>query len=383
MNHLVFEKKYLDSFHEIEKYYELSIRGFSALVKLCRLDEKTKDTGQLCGEILQIFTQELEFENTSIMLRDENNCLTLAAGKGKGDKYFALEKNDSKRKIRIGEGVAGKVAKTGEYIYIPDAAKDKRFKTIGDMKVKVASLLTVPLKSDNKVIGVINFSHPLPHAYNENTINMLSIMGNFVGQIITMTELYNKTTGLNKALERKVQETTIELEKRNKKLQKSAITDPLTGLYNRRFFFKRLEEEFARAKRYKEHFSLLLFDIDNLKPVNDTYGHAAGDKVIKATAKLLKETGRESDIAGRLGGDEFGYIMLVACVEDAFVLASRIQKKFSEEPFDNMDIKPTLSVGIASTTLGLNNFKNYHQFFESTDGTLYDAKKEKDSICLY
>ncbi len=341
MNPQVFEKRYLDTFHEIERYYELSIRGFSALVKLCKLDEKTKDTGLLCREILQIFTQELEFENTSIMLRDENNCLTLAAGKGKGDKYFALEKNDSKRKIRIGEGVAGKAAKTGEYIYIPDAAKDSRFKIIGDMKVKVASLLTVPLKSDNKVIGVINFSHPLPHAYSENTINMLSIMGNFVGQIITMTELYN-----------------------------------------RRFFFKRLEEEFIRAKRYKEHFSLLLFDIDNLKPINDTYGHAAGDVVIKAVAKILKETGRQSDIAGRLGGDEFGYIMLVACIENALVLASRMQEKLADIDFNGFNIKPTLSIGITSTTLELNSFKNYHQFFKSTDSLLYDAKKEKNSICL-
>ncbi len=191
---------YLQALNGTEHFYEMSIRALSALIKVGRLSEDVNNIESLCENTLDIFSHELDFENCSIMLKDKDEkYLTVIAGRGKGDKYLLQRRGKRGNRIKIGEGIAGKVAQTGEYIFIPDVKKDKRFQQM-DMKVNVTSLLTIPLKSEEKVIGVINFSHPLLEAFDENKVNLMILLSNFVGQMVTLTKLHNRIARWNEIL---------------------------------------------------------------------------------------------------------------------------------------------------------------------------------------
>jgi diguanylate cyclase (GGDEF)-like protein len=367
-------KIYLQALNRTEEFYEVSIRALSALIKVGKLGEEVRDVYTLCKNTLDVFSQELEFENCSLMLKDaDGKHLSLMAGRGRGDRYLtkAWEKG---RKIKIGEGIAGRVAKTGEHIFVADVTRDSRFKNL-KMKVKITSLLSVPLKSEDEIIGVINFSHPLLEAFDENRINLMLLLSNFVGQMITLTKLHNRIAGWNETLKKEVQGKTRELVKKNRELQKIAVSDPLTGIYNRRFFSTRLEEEFSRATRYEEHFSLLILDIDNLKPINDTYGHLAGDRVIKELARVLKTLGRKGDVMARIGGDEFGYILIEAHKRDAYKFAKRINESLAMVKISGLKIKPTVSIGVAQSTM--KGLKSHQDIYKAADDALYSEKKKK------
>lgn len=366
-------KIYLQALNGTEGFYDMSIRALSALIKIGKLGEEVKNINALCNNALEVFSRELDFENCSIMLKDEaNEHLVLTAGKGKGDKYFKIRGTRGK-KTKIGEGVAGQAAKTGEYIFISDVTKDARFKPY-KTKVEITSLLSVPLKSENEIIGVINFSHPLLEAFDENRINLMLLLSNFVGQMIMLTKLHNRIADWNETLKTEVRRKTHELRKKNKELQKMAVTDSLTDLYNRRFFATRLEEEFSRASRYGEHFSLLIIDLDNLKVINDTYGHPAGDKVIKELAKVLKKLGRKGDVIARIGGDEFGYIMIEAYKRDASAFAKRIKENLGKVKINDLNLKPAVSIGIAHS---MTKYKRHQEIYRAADDSLYTEKKKK------
>jgi diguanylate cyclase (GGDEF)-like protein len=376
-----YTKLYMQTLNGTDAFYEMCLRAISALVMIGHLCEEAGDIDVLCRNIMEIFSRELEFENCSIMLTEpDGKHLRLAAGRGKGDKYSTGKKSKSTRRIRIGEGIAGKAAETGEYLFVADVARDDRFKTIA-MKVNITSLLSVPVMRHGEVIGVINFSHPLLETFDENRINLMVLLADFVGQMITLARLQGRMADWNETLRCEVEQKTAELVKKNTKLHKIAVTDSLTGLYNRRFFFMRLEEEFSRMLRYDEHFSLLIIDLDNLKPVNDTYGHVMGDRVIKGLAQFLKNMGRKGDTLARIGGDEFAYILVNADERRAHAFALRILEGFAAKKFRGVEIKTTVSIGIADTRMC--RFEKYQAIYRAADDALYLAKKKRNHVCIY
>lgn len=378
-----YSKVYQQVLDGTERFYEMLIRALSALIRIDRLGEEARDINVLCKKILDIFSRELGFENCSIMLKDtDDKHLVLIAGKGWNDALRPSGgiKEGERLRIKIGEGIAGESARTGHYIYIPDVTKDNRFKQI-NTDIDITSLISIPVKRDEEIIGVLNFSHATADAFDKNTINLLIFLSTFVGHMIALTRLHNQIASWNEVLKQKIEEKTATLRKKNRELQKIAATDYLTGLYNRRFFFKRLEEEFTRALRYNEHFSLLFVDIDNLKPINDSYGHVAGDEVIKAVAKTLKKIGRKGDVIGRIGGDEFGYILLEAREEESRRFAARLQESLPVLTFGKTKIKPTISIGIASSTNIA--FKKYQEIYRAADEALYHAKDKKNFITFF
>lgn len=131
---------------------------------------------------------------------------------------------------------------------------------------------------------------------------------------------------------------------RQQKLEEMAVTDELTGIYNRRGIVNVLREEFSRTERYKSMFSIALFDVDNFKPINDNYGHDMGDKVLVKLSSCAKNIIRDADKIGRYGGDEFLIILPETNLEEALNLTGRIK-----EEIDNCEfmpgIKATISIG--------------------------------------
>ncbi|MGK2945108.1 MAG: diguanylate cyclase [Desulfuromonadales bacterium] len=159
-----------------------------------------------------------------------------------------------------------------------------------------------------------------------------------------------------------------------------SIRDGLTKLYNHRHFYNRLEEEFSRANRYNSPLSLVFFDIDDFKRVNDIYGHTRGDKVLKQIGQLLKSVARVSDIAARYGGEEFALLLPNTTAAGALDVTNRLSASIREHHFERMNGEQiTISAGTA--TLVGKNIESYEQIVRLADDAMYKAKKHgKDCI---
>ncbi len=154
------------------------------------------------------------------------------------------------------------------------------------------------------------------------------------------------------------------------KLTEYAEKDSLTGLLNRRKFYEGLEHEKERAERYTRSLSLIMFDIDHFKSVNDTYGHAAGDSVLKKIASVVVDHIRKSDVLGRIGGEEFAILATETTVESALALAEKIRSAIETAEHDDVG-RITISIGVSAYLSGL----TMDEFVRRADEALYTAKR--------
>lgn len=164
------------------------------------------------------------------------------------------------------------------------------------------------------------------------------------------------------------------LERANEQLAKLSMTDRLTGLLNRGTWENLVDAEYERYRRYGQATSLVMFDIDHFKPVNDNYGHLAGDEVIRHTAQTTRNNIRQSDSAGRYGGEEFGIILPETDAENARLICERIRESIEKSTVETSagNITYTISMGIAQLT---DEPENYMQWMQKADEALYSAKE--------
>jgi two-component system cell cycle response regulator len=169
-------------------------------------------------------------------------------------------------------------------------------------------------------------------------------------------------------------ERNVQLEAMLHQVEALAITDPLTGLYNRRRFGDVLKREFAVTKRYRNTLSCLLLDLDHFKRINDRFGHDAGDQVLKEVARRLAESLREVDLAARFGGEEFAILLPHTSKKDAAIVAARLLTKVrrQEFKFGSEIVRVTVSIGCAgnSDVPG----ENAEDLVKCADLALYEAK---------
>ncbi|MGM0404373.1 MAG: diguanylate cyclase, partial [Thermodesulfobacteriota bacterium] len=158
-------------------------------------------------------------------------------------------------------------------------------------------------------------------------------------------------------------------------LAKMASVDELTGLFNRRVFMEYLEHEVSRFKRYKKTAIVMMLDLDHFKKINDTHGHAAGDMVLRQFGGLLKATVRETDISGRVGGEEFALLLPETTLDDAMLLAKRILKNVRESVVATVagDVRYTTSIGFAELQ---QDDTHIDQLMARADAALYRAKNK-------
>lgn len=160
-----------------------------------------------------------------------------------------------------------------------------------------------------------------------------------------------------------------ELKEKNKKLIELVNIDGMTKLYNHKYICTRLEEEMQRCQRYGNELSIILFDIDKFKGVNDIYGHLVGDEVLIKIAELLKVSLRKADIVGRYGGEEFLVILPETSREGACMIGEKLLKTIEATTFEEEGLRVTLSGGVA--TFDKEDFKN---LIKNADRLLYKAK---------
>lgn len=174
-------------------------------------------------------------------------------------------------------------------------------------------------------------------------------------------------------LEKEVKERTYELEQANKKLDLISRTDELTQLPNRRDMHKTIEKEVDRANRFRKAFSIIFIDIDHFKDVNDTYGHAAGDAVLKSVASTIRSLLRKYDVLARYGGEEFLTLLPETELKDAAHVAERFRKQIENQTifFGGQEIKVTITLGVAQFDSGL----GAERCIQLADKALYEGKE--------
>ncbi|MCX8082915.1 MAG: GGDEF domain-containing protein [bacterium] len=171
----------------------------------------------------------------------------------------------------------------------------------------------------------------------------------------------------------------------HEEVNKASITDALTGLYNRRYFKQRVEQEFARAKRVGFPVSIMLSDLDNFKYYVDSYGHPKGDRILSELGFLIKNTARESDVVCRFGGDEFAYLLPFTSSVEAMAFAERLKKNVSKYQFlkgiVEKDIHLTMSIGIATFP---EHGETDEEIISKADHALFASKSSgKNRITIY
>jgi len=191
-----------------------------------------------------------------------------------------------------------------------------------------------------------------------------------LARINNQIKIRNKITNL--------EEKNRALLKRNMLLEQLAITDSLTELYNKGYIQKRLESELIRSARYNEPISIILIDIDYFKKINDSFGHVAGDNILRKLAKTLMQSVRDVDIVARYGGEEFVVVCPNTTIGGSAILAERIRENVQNTTFHfgNVDIKLTISLGLSSLSphsLARGDY-NASKLVEEADSALYKAK---------
>ena len=182
----------------------------------------------------------------------------------------------------------------------------------------------VPLICQDRVVGVLNLADKMDGGhFDSGDIALIELFSQLVGASIGNIKLFEK-------------------------IQHQATTDGLTGLVNHKTFYEILEKELWRSRRYGGQISLIMIDVDNLKKINDDYGHRVGDKVIKEISKRIKECIRQIDTAARYGGDEFAVILLNTSLVDASIVAKRMVDAVAKTPtaWNKEQIPLSISVGL-------------------------------------
>jgi len=197
-----------------------------------------------------------------------------------------------------------------------------------------------------------------------------------VGTLMTSINQMRATIDQKEAeinrLRTRIDATDKDLEFTNARLKETSFKDEVTGLYNRRFFTLRLEEELSRYRRFNHPVSVVLLDLDFFKAVNDEFGHVAGDDTLRGVAQILMKHSRGINVVSRYGGDEFAVLLVETSKAGARLYADRIREVVAKYPFEHGKVV-TSSFGVAS--LPDDEAATAEQLFRAADEALYAAKK--------
>ncbi len=231
----------------------------------------------------------------------------LMVDEGLDELYFAIAVGDKAEalksvRLKMGEGIAGWVAKHGEARIVPDVSADPMFASRVDQTTKweTRSVICVPLRSKLRVLGVIQLVNVDLERFKDAELFFLQSLCDYAA-------------------------IAIENARWVEKIQELTITDDCTGLYNARHLYKTLDTEVYRSSRFGYEFSILFIDLDHFKGVNDTHGHLIGSKLLAEIGYLIKAQLRLIDFAFRYGGDEFVVLLPQTGKDQALVVAKRLR----------------------------------------------------------
>lgn len=339
--------------HRLERQF--SERLISMISALSLIDNRQ----ELYLQILEMSAELLTATSGSLMLLNETDgALEIAAAKGMTS---SLAKTIS---VAFGEGIAGRVAKSGFPMLVNDVDRDKRVAVKNRPRFKTKSFLSLPLRVEDRMIGVLNLADKgNAENFTEADLNLVKTFTNHAVTMIDRAALLEKAG----------------------QFEQLAITDALTGLYNRRLLQARLQEEFSRSERQNQSFCIILADMDNFKNYNDLCGHLAGDSALSKAAELIKRSAREMDIVTRYGGEEFCLILPTTTKKESIFVGERIRRAIEAESFPG---ESHLPLGRLTVSLGIATFPvdgvTANELIHAADLALYHAKTlGRNRLVLY
>ncbi len=295
---------------------EQRILHLNALYQISQLSSRHEDLEGVLRTMLEVAQTLIPLGQIAILLLDndrETLCVRVSQGYAEGVEGLV---------IPLGKGVTGRAAQTGETIVVNDLAAEQDYiPGVSGARSEIA----VPLIVEGRVIGVLNSEALDANAYSPDQVRMLSLIAQQAAVVLRTAQLHAETWRLS-------------------------ITDPLTGVFNRREYVRRLEDHLLQANRYGESLAVVFLDLDHFKSVNDRYGHDAGDVALQRVAGALRGAIRESDTVARIGGEEFAVLLHRADVELASVAAERLRAAIEETHLDLVGdsvVHVTVSGGIA------------------------------------
>jgi two-component system cell cycle response regulator len=250
--------------------------------------------------------------------------------------------------------------KSKEPVVIRNVSTDPLMAGVRDSLVPlgIRSILVVPIFLRTKVIGTLFIrTSRTDHSFSAQEVRLLKALADASANVLHNAFLFEQ------------------IEDEKVRLEKLAITDYLTGIFNVRYFYHRIIEEFSRSLRYAFPLSCLMVDIDHFKRVNDSYGHKTGDMVLKEFAAKLKKRSRRSDVVSRYGGEEFVLLLPQTDAAGAVAEAERIREYLKKHRFRSLGGNQKLTVSIGVSTYPHRNIRTHDDLIALADNALYEAKK--------
>ncbi len=246
-------------------------------------------------------------------------------------------------------------------VVVRDVTTDPIMEKVRDIifPLGIRSIVVIPIVFREEIIGTLFLrTSRAGYAFSEHEIRLCSAIANASANALHNAFLFER------------------MEDERTRLEKLAITDYLTGVYNIRYFYHRIKEEFSRAQRYTLPLSCLMLDIDLFKGINDKYGHRTGDNILREFAQLLKRYTRKSDVLARYGGEEF--IMLLPQTSESGAMAKAETMRAYVEKYRFRELKRTrlLTVSIGVSTYPNNGIRDMEDLISFADNALYMAKTE-------
>ena len=309
--------------------------------------------------ILKHSMELLRAERASLWVFDEDsNEISLKAALG-----FAVSTADVIPN-RMGEGISGGVLESGKALVVSDLERAGLTAAPAERKYRTKSFISYPITMRGRKIGVLNVADKTgDEKFDDVDLSLLEILGPQIAVALESAEWHERAT----------------------QFQLMSITDPLTGLLNRRYLEERLSDELNRSERYNYSMSCLMIDIDDFKSYNDRNGHQAGDVALKITAHALKAALRSADVACRYGGEEFCILLPQTSITEAGVIAERMRQRVAEReyPFGKSQPLGNVTVSIGISTLG-KHIDTGEKVIAAADRALYTAKSQgKNRIEFY
>lgn len=298
---------------------------------------------QVLKEILVQIERIVPYDSASIFLATEEG-LKIMAGQ-----YLPNNNAIIGKTLPVDDQLFQEISRTNSALILEDAHQDNRFLKFGNTDY-IRGWMGLPMFLRGQIIGYLSIDSKTIGAYSLESANLVQAFANEAAIAIENARLFQQ-------------------------VQLLAITDPLTGIFNRRYFFEIGGREFRRSVRHHHSLALVLIDIDHFKQFNDLYGHLAGDMVLREIGRESQKYLRESDIFARFGGEEFVLLLPETTAQDAFPIAERLRTIINELRVDvgGEKVFVSVSMGVAERSSDTNNLND---LFENADRALYAAKEQ-------
>lgn len=334
----------LDTLNERTTELERSQVQLETIYETTRALGEIHNLEEVLDEILNITRRVLGYPACSVLLLNakEDRLLLKARMEGSAKKIF----RDPPPVVEL-EGIIGQVAKSGRPERVFDTELDPRY--VPGLR-GARSQMVVPMNARGLVIGVLSAESRQVGAFMDKDQKIFSILANSAAMSLENAVMHRK-------------------------MEEMSIVDPLTGVYNYRYFQAKLLDELKRSRRYRQPVSLIMIDLDYFKRTNDRFGHQAGNVVLTGVVEVIQKCIRDTDVLVRYGGEEFAVILPQTDKRDAYIIGERIRSMVSETVFGGFgefaEMRVTVSVGITTFP---ENGKAEHEIVRVADQALYRAK---------